>query len=403
VTVWVVVCLAVIIGIVALGMDGGRMMEERRHDQTAADAAALAAASDLYFNWWQNHGTDPDASARAAALASAAANGYANDGTTSDVTVNIPPTSGAFAGKAEYIEVIVQSRLQASFSAIFTRDALPVRGRAVARGRPSNVGLLLLQGSGSNSLTATGNAQVTVTSASIVVDSADTQPYAVSGNASVAAASHDVAGSHAPGGKVVGPVNTAVPPTPDPLASLSAPNPADYPLQSTEALSLSGNSTATLQPGVYRGGIRLSGNAAVTLAPGVYILEGGGLQLSGNGSLSGNGVLIYNTGCCHGSISLSGNGNVSLSAPSGGPYQGITIFQDRSATAPVQLSGNGSIQLAGALYAPGATVQMSGNGSASGTAVGAFIVNSVQLSGNAGVTVNQGGNRMRIPQVGLVE
>src|SRR5437016_4747501 len=135
VTAWVVVCLAVIVGIVALGMDGGRMMEERRHAQAAADAAALAAADDLYFNWWQNHGTDPSASAQAAGLASAAANGYANDGTTSTVTVNIPPTSGAFAGQAEYAEVIVQSRLQASFSAIFTHDGLPVKARAVARGR----------------------------------------------------------------------------------------------------------------------------------------------------------------------------------------------------------------------------------------------------------------------------
>jgi Flp pilus assembly protein TadG len=401
VTVWVVVCLAVILGVVALGMDGGRMMEERRHAQAAADAAALAAADDLYFTWWQNHGTDPTASAQAAGLASAAANGYANDGTASTVTVNIPPTSGAFAAQAEYAEVIVQSRLQASFSAIFTRDGLPVKARAVARGRPSNVGLLLLKPSGSDSLTATGNTHVTVTNASIVVDSPDTEPYALSGNASVNAASHDVAGSQPPGGNVIGPINTAVPPTPDLLAPLPPPNPADYPLQATSTTSPSG--TVTLQPGVYRGGINLSGNASVTLAPGVYVLDGGGLQLSGNASLSGSDVLIYNTGTPAGSISLSGNGNVTLSAPSSGPYQGIALFQDRGATAAVQLSGNGSIQIAGALYAPAAAVQISGNGSAGGTSVGAFIVNNVQLSGNAGITVNQGGNRMRVPEVGLVE
>ena len=203
VTVWVVVCLAVIIGIVALGMDGGRMMEERRHAQSAADAAALAAANDLYFNWWQNQGTDPTGSAQAAALASAAANGYVNDGTASVVTVNIPPSSGTFAGQAEYVEVIVQSRLQASFSAIFTCDALPVQARAVARGRPSNPGLLLLQPAGSDSLTATGNAHVTVTGASIEVNSTDAQPYALSGNASVSAQSHDVAGSQSPGGNIM--------------------------------------------------------------------------------------------------------------------------------------------------------------------------------------------------------
>src|SRR5262245_12614687 len=231
VTVWVVVCLAVILGIVALGLDGGRMMEERRHAQAAADVAALAAGSELYFTWWQNHGTDTTASAQAAALASAAANGYANDGTTSVVTVNVPPTSGTFAGKAEYVEVIIQSRVQATFSAVFTGGALPVQGRAVARGRPRNIGLLLLQPSGSDSLTASGSAHVTVSSAAIVVNSTSPEPYALSGSARVDAQAHDLAASQAPGGNIGGPVNTSSTPVPDPLASLPAPNPADYTLQ----------------------------------------------------------------------------------------------------------------------------------------------------------------------------
>ena len=37
--VWLVLCLGVIIVIVALGTDGGRMLEERRRVQSAADAA----------------------------------------------------------------------------------------------------------------------------------------------------------------------------------------------------------------------------------------------------------------------------------------------------------------------------------------------------------------------------
>jgi len=98
----------VILTIVALGMDGGRIMEERRHAQAIADSAALAAAADLYANWWTNQGKDPSDSAKKAAAEIAAANGYANDGTTSVVTVNVPPTSGAFAGKAEFAAVIVQ-------------------------------------------------------------------------------------------------------------------------------------------------------------------------------------------------------------------------------------------------------------------------------------------------------
>src|SRR5882724_11936026 len=116
---WLVASL-VIVAIVALGMDGGRIMEERRHAQATADATALAAAADLYSNWWTNHGKDSGDSAKTAALEIAAANGYANDGTTSVVTVNIPPTSGAFAGKAEFVEVVVEYRVKRGFSAVFT-------------------------------------------------------------------------------------------------------------------------------------------------------------------------------------------------------------------------------------------------------------------------------------------
>src|SRR5438045_9353100 len=78
VLVWLLLGMTVIIGIVALGLDGGRMMDERRRAQDAADAAALAAATSLYKNYWQNHGQDPSGAAPTAALASAAANGFDN-------------------------------------------------------------------------------------------------------------------------------------------------------------------------------------------------------------------------------------------------------------------------------------------------------------------------------------
>src|SRR5262249_12470902 len=74
----------------------------------------------------------------------AAANGYSNDGVTSAVTVNIPPTSGNFAGKAGHAEVIVQFKQARGFSAIFGSGTLPVKARAVARGWPGNIGILIL-------------------------------------------------------------------------------------------------------------------------------------------------------------------------------------------------------------------------------------------------------------------
>ena len=99
------------------------------------------------------------------------------------------------------------------------------------------------------------------------------------------------------------------------------------------SFSLGGNSSKTIQPGIYSS-ISVSGNAKLTMATGIYIIEGGGFSVSGNASVTGSGVMIVNagsnypgTGGTYGSISLGGNGTCSLSPMMSGPYAGIVFFQ----------------------------------------------------------------------------
>ena len=134
VLVLVAVCLPVMLAIAALALDGGLLLTERRHAQAVADAAARAAACDLYQNFYANWGTDPKGTAAASALLTAAANGYSNDGTASLVTVNIPPQSGDHAGQKGYAEVLVQFNQNRMFSSIFGSGTIPISARAVARG-----------------------------------------------------------------------------------------------------------------------------------------------------------------------------------------------------------------------------------------------------------------------------
>src|SRR5258707_902719 len=103
VAVFVALCLTVLVGILAITLDGGR---------------------------------DPYGTAAASALDTAKANGYSNDGITSVVTVNIPPKTGDYVGKAGFAEVIVQYNLKRGFSAIWGKGTLPVTARAVASGVP---------------------------------------------------------------------------------------------------------------------------------------------------------------------------------------------------------------------------------------------------------------------------
>src|SRR5581483_6617786 len=111
----VAICLGVLMGVAAVALDGGLLLDQRRRLQVAADAAALAAAADLYGNYLSNNGVDKSGTAKASALAAAAAHGYSNgsgngSSSTSVVTVNIPPQVSALPNVKQpgHAEVIIQ-------------------------------------------------------------------------------------------------------------------------------------------------------------------------------------------------------------------------------------------------------------------------------------------------------
>src|SRR5437763_1432711 len=118
------VCLIGILGVTALTMDGGLLMDKRRQVQAAADAAALAGASDLYYNWFSYYGKQdtPTQTAKAAALAEAKANGFENGVNGVTVDVRILPTTGPFAGKDGHVEVVISSSQKRFFSRLWGSD-----------------------------------------------------------------------------------------------------------------------------------------------------------------------------------------------------------------------------------------------------------------------------------------
>ncbi len=168
----------------------------------------------------------------------------------------------------------------------------------------------------------------------------------------------------------------------DPLASLASPSTSGVTNYGSE--SVSGNSAATIKPGIYSQ-ISVSGNGSLTMNSGLYIIEGGGFGVSGNGNVKGSGVTIFNagsnypgTGGSYGSITISGNGSFNLSAPTTGTYAGIVIFQSRDNTKTVTLSGNAS-GMSGIVYAPAAQLAESGNAQLNASA----IVDTLSASGNS--------------------
>ena len=149
---------------------------------------------------------------------------------------------------------------------------------------------------------------------------------------------------------------TKLPGVPDPLNSLPVPSTSGLTNYGSE--NLSGNSKATIKPGIYNQ-ITVSGNASLAMSAGLYIIEGGGFQVSVNASVTGTGVTLYNTGSkfpnsggTFGSINLSGNSSISLSPPTTGSYAGILFLQPAANTQALNFSGNAMAGVTGTIYAP---------------------------------------------------
>jgi hypothetical protein len=380
-----------ILGVTAIATDGGLLMRDQRTAQAVADAAALAAAIDLYQNYGTNQGKDPSGTASASALTTAGNNGYANDGTTSTVTVHIPPKTGTFAGQDGYAEVIVQFNRERNFSRIFGSGSIAVKARAVARGMEapySGAGILLLDPTGKAAFDNSGGGALAVGgNASVIIDSNNSEGASLSGSAVLKAANiYITGGSNLTGGaEIKGAVSYGVPPTPDPLASLPVPDPSTMPVISSSTLTYS-SGTHTLSPGVYNGGIVLNSPAQAILTPGIYYLNGGGLTVTGGAGLTGNQVMIYNNSLDNGDkITISGSGTLKLTPPTSGVYAGLTLFQKRTSASPVVLSGGSNTNLTGTFYAASARVNVSGS---SGITLGSqYISYDLTVSGGASFNV----------------
>lgn len=266
-----------------------------------------------------------------------------------------------------------------------------------------DIGLLLLDPTGSQSLFVTGNGSVTATGCgAVVVDSSNSRAAFLTGHGTVTAEDIDVTGGVKTAGH--GSFSTSVDhetATPDPLG-LGLPS---APATHFGAVHIS-TGVVTLSPGTYDGGIEVSGQASVTLLPGVYYMNGGGFEVSGQGSVTDNGagVLIINapTGPDD-AIRITGQGSVTLTAPSSLPapyaaYKGITLFQDPASSNPIQFTGQASVTLTGVAYAPDAQVEIDGNANVTinagaGTAtlppvLGALIAYDLKVDGNGVLTIN---------------
>ena len=130
-----VVSLSSILAVVGLVLDTGLMLAGEENLRHATDAAAMAAAEDLRLG---------KSTAQATATATTYIQGL-NGLADATVTVNIPPTQGAYAAQANYVEVIASRVYQLQLMQIVTAGPQQsYRVRAVAGYTPSTAGAAIV-------------------------------------------------------------------------------------------------------------------------------------------------------------------------------------------------------------------------------------------------------------------
>jgi hypothetical protein len=399
----VVVLGIVLMGFAGLGIDVGVMRYDKRLQQTAADAAAIAGASNIVAG-----------GVIAGAQAASTTNGFTNGQNNVTVTVNNGPTSGPHKNDTNYVEVLVAAVQPTYFMRILGINSQTVTARAVATQLigGTNNGCLYTLGPPSSTIQGVninGNATLNATSCGII----DNGNYDPTGGAlHVNAGTFSVAGGCNGSGcsktsaevkcADQSPTNCpayAAPAAANPLASIAPPcSPC------TGGVAASSNGNQTFNAGTYTS-ISLSGNGTDTFNPGTYIIDGaGGFSCSGTPTIIGSGVTFYFTNGA--TFNCQGNDAITLSAPTSGTYSGILFYQQScppplpSASCPgPSLGGNTGSSYAGIIYFPSSQVTFFGN--SGGTSAGVVIADSFALSGHP--TVNLSGLTGLTPPVNFVK
>lgn len=393
-----------VLGVAALAIDVGHAQTQRLRLQNAADAAALAGS----FEIPDDSDTARDTAGQYAYLGVNAAtpSGVACDPDTScfddgvyALRVTTPYTDpGSTVPADELIRVRMCSQSPTFFGQIFQSNGIGVCGDAIAAADSGPDCVLCVLNATGTSVRATGNGSLDVTGGDFVVNSDDPAAIDLSGTGDITG-DGDIGvngGYSAPAG-AISPEPTHSDPIPDPLAHLPVPS---LPGPPAAKVQISGNSDATLSPGVYSE-IKSTSGGQLTLQPGVYVVTEG-ISLSknpsgGGTSLLADGVIIYfacssyPAPCAPGetgaTFSSSGGSTVDWSPPTSGPYEGISVFYDRNNDGDFTLTGNTGTSFSGAVYMKSGKLRLTGT-SGSTSMDSLVVVGSINKTGTADFAIN---------------
>jgi len=355
-------CMGILLGALGLAVDVGVLFHARRNMQTAADAAAMAGATELFYNG--------PANVTAVADAAAKNNGVDNTVSGNSVIVTIAPSLPVGASCASCVGVQLSTPNPTIFMATLGQfffqsgnyNSINVSAMAVA-GAPSasQTCMYVMDPVDPDTLSIQSGGDVYAPGCTAYVNSNNGSALCVAGASTLN--NFEVVGGQDSGctGNPEPPVFTGTGVQGPPLLSNLPANPtANCATTDTTTTILSGQ-VAGPGYGTYSCYANVVNLSSATLGPGIYVFESGvtvsGATVVGNGtgtvtSAGGGATIVIATGA----FSSSG-ANLTIYAPTSGPYNGVAIYQPSTDVAPMtlQFGGTGSYFM-GAVVAPTSAV-----------------------------------------------
>ena len=409
----IIIALAAIglFGIAGLAIDGSAKFSDRRHAQNAADAAALAAALG------KGAGHD-ELTWKFKAREIAADNGY--DGFISD-TVNVysctesGSSCGAYAGSDEYVQVIITSTVDTSFSRVLGISQTQNTVQAVAhtrQGGPLFNGASIVSlnpspncsggsGGGGGSVDVGGNGTIYLDKGGIFVNSSASCGYSQT-SCSVTLTAVNGASITSAGSTIIDTCSS--PPVPqnttaDPVVIPHEVNMPDRPSECSQTaippnllgVDANGIQNWLIHPGYYtdfpQAGL-VPNNKNIYLEPGVYCVDND-IHWSGSTfkSLDGaSGVTLYITSG-H-TFNTNINSPIVLNASNSGEYAGYLIIVDgnEGSIESCTINGGSYLEMNGTIFAPYCDITINGDNSTSSEFNAQIIGWDIKLNGNSTIT-----------------
>ena len=357
----IIIALALVglVGMAGLVIDGGNAFQDRQRAQNAVDAAALAGAQARIAG----------RSVTDAALASAAQNGYNNDGVTNIISLYTPPRDGPHKDDIEYIQVIIRSTVTTYFMRVVGKHEFVNEVQATARTVTPEIGPLL-QGHAVISLAPTSNcfnqlsfwvhgeATLDISGGGVFVNS-NNRDCALVQQGSGSIRIEDGYGINVVGGSKIQKLHLFTPA----VSPGAMPVPYPPPFFMPKVGGCGGD--AEINPD----GISMTAGkwgdtfpppGVTHLGSGTYCLNDG---MHVTGSLEGHNVTFMVT---KGEVRFDSGADIKLDAPNGGENAGLLLYLPMDNGHRVVLNGGPGSNIQGTILAPASLVRIKGMDAKSG-------------------------------------